>query len=91
MRLFTVVVYTSDECWTEWGVSTYIHSDAQVSRVSEWGFESVRDSETWVERRYCSFEQDSVASSTPLARKGCVASNLPNATFGLDLLFDLRD
>ena len=38
------VVYTSSECWTEWGVCTCIHSNAQVSKVSEWGFEGVRNS-----------------------------------------------
>jgi len=45
---------------------------------------------TWVKRRYCSFEQVSVAPSTPLAEKGCVASNLPNAAFELDLLIGPR-
>ena len=45
----------------------------------------------WVKRRYCSFEQVSVAPYTPLAEKGCVASNLPNAAFEFDLLLDLSD
>ena len=30
---------------------------------------------TWKKRRYCSFEHVSFVPSTPLARKGCVASN----------------
>jgi hypothetical protein len=42
-------------------------------------------------RRYCSFEQVSVAPSTPLVKKGCVASKLPLATFGLGLLLGLSN
>jgi len=44
---------------------------------------------TWVKIRYCSFEQVSVALCTPLPEKGCVASNMPNAVFGLGLLLGL--
>ena len=47
--------------------------------------------ETWVKRRYCSFEQVLVVPCTALAEKGCVASNLPNAAFELDLLLGLSD
>jgi len=46
---------------------------------------------TWVKRRYCSFEHVSIAPSTPFAEEGCVASNLPNAAFGLDSLLGLSD
>ncbi len=35
------------------------------------------------------FEQVSVAPSTPVVEKGCVASKLPNATFELGLLLGL--
>jgi len=35
---------SSGECWTKWGVCTCRHSDAQVSRVLEWGRECERDS-----------------------------------------------
>jgi len=34
----------SGEHWTEWGVCTCRHFDAQVSSGSKWGFESGRDS-----------------------------------------------
>ena len=40
---------------------------------------------TWVKRRYCLFEQVSVAPSTPFVEKGYVASNMPNAGFELGL------
>jgi hypothetical protein len=39
-----VVIYTSGEHKTECGVCTCRHSDAQVSRVQNGGFESERDS-----------------------------------------------
>jgi len=41
---------------------------------------------TWEKRRYCSFEQVSVAPSTPRTEKGCVASKLSNTVFGLKQL-----
>jgi len=73
-----------------------MHSRCNCTCVSG-GYEIVRSvtageifAGTWEKKRYCSFEQISVAPSTPLVQKGCFASKMSNAAFGFGLLMDLN-